>query len=96
MLNIVIPMAGAGSRFAKAGFKDPKPLIDVNGVPMIKVVIDNLTPDVAHRFIFICQNDHISKYQLKSRLEEWAPGCEIIGIDGITQGAACTVLRVVT
>ena len=33
-MNIVIPMAGAGSRFSKAGFKTPKPLIDVQGKPM--------------------------------------------------------------
>lgn len=44
MLQIIVPMAGAGSRFAVAGYKDPKPLIPVHGVPMIKVVIDNLTP----------------------------------------------------
>ena len=42
MINIVIPMAGAGSRFANAGFKDPKPLIKINDIPMIKIVIDNL------------------------------------------------------
>ena len=35
MINIVIPMAGAGSRFAKAGYKNPKPFIDVLGKPMI-------------------------------------------------------------
>lgn len=46
MLQIIVPMAGAGSRFAVAGYKDPKPLIPVHGVPMIKVVIDNLTPNV--------------------------------------------------
>ena len=44
MLNIVVPMAGAGSRFAVAGYAAPKPLIPVHSVPIIKVVIDNLTP----------------------------------------------------
>ena len=42
MLNIVIPMAGAGSRFAREGYVDPKPLIPVEGVPMIRLVIENL------------------------------------------------------
>lgn len=92
MLNIVIPMAGRGSRFATAGYQDPKPLIPVNGVPMIKVVIDNLRPAQAHRFIFICQQAHIAAYDLDARLRQWAPGAELIGIDGITEGAACTVL----
>lgn len=92
MLNIVIPMAGAGSRFAKNGYKDPKPLIPVHGVPMIKLVVDNLRPAVPHRFIFICQNAHIAAYGLTEKLADWAPGSIMIGIDGVTEGAACTVL----
>jgi dTDP-glucose pyrophosphorylase len=92
MLNIVVPMAGAGSRFAKAGFKDPKPLIQVNGVPMIKLVIENLLPSRNHRFIFICQKTHIDSYSLQEKLSEWAPGCVVVGLDGLTEGAACTVL----
>ena len=93
MLNIVIPMAGAGSRFAREGYKDPKPLIPVHGTPMIKVVIDNLRPSRPHRFIFICQTSHIYAYGLEEKLKLWAPDCIIIGIDGITEGAACTVLK---
>ena len=41
-MNIIIPMAGAGSRFAKVGYTFPKPLIDVKGKPMIQVVTENL------------------------------------------------------
>lgn len=92
MLNIVIPMAGAGSRFALAGYEDPKPLIPVNGMPMINLVIKNLTPKRTHRFIFICQKNHIDTYELEKKLSEWAPGCIVIGIDGLTDGAARTVL----
>lgn len=92
MLNIVIPMAGAGSRFAQEGYVDPKPLIPVHGQPMIKVVIDNLRPKCAHRFIFICQRTHVAAYGLKEKLYAWAPGCSIIELDGLTEGAACTVL----
>lgn len=93
MLNIVIPMAGAGSRFSSAGYSLPKPLILVNGMPMIQVVINNLRPVQNHRFIFICQNEHIKTYGLIDRLHEWSPGSIIIGIDGLTEGAACTVLK---
>jgi dTDP-glucose pyrophosphorylase len=92
MLNIVIPMAGAGSRFAAKGYVDPKPLIKVNGVPMIRVVIQNLKPAEPHRFIFICQQSHLEAYALKSKLEEWAPGCAVVTVNGLTEGAACTVL----
>lgn len=92
MLNIVIPMAGAGSRFAKAGYKDPKPLIPVDGVPMIRLVIENLRPSRAHRFVFICQEAHVAAYGLREKLTAWAPGCEIVGLNGLTEGAACSVL----
>ena len=91
-LTIVIPMAGRGSRFADAGYKDPKPLIPVRGVPMIKLVIDNLRPSRPHRFVFICQREHVAAYGLEPRLAAWAPGCAIVQLDGVTEGAACSVL----
>lgn len=92
MLNIVVPMAGAGSRFAKAGYTDPKPLIPVHGQPMIRVVIRNLAPAQEHRFVFVCQREHVERYGLREKLGEWAPGSEVIEIDGLTEGAAVTVL----
>jgi dTDP-glucose pyrophosphorylase len=92
MLNIVIPMAGAGSRFRVAGYTDPKPLIQVHGCPMIELVIRNLTPMARHRFIFICQNEDIKKYGLDKKLSEWAPNCIVVKLNGLTEGAACTVL----
>lgn len=92
MINIVIPMAGHGSRFSKAGYKDPKPLILVNGKPMIQLVIENLKPSKEHRFIFICQAEHLKNYPLRALLEEKAPGCKIIEVSQVTEGAACTVL----
>ncbi len=92
MLNIVIPMAGRGSRFADAGYELPKPLIDVNGKPMIEVVTNNIRPNREHRFIYICQEEHLKKYNLESELNRMSPGCQIITIDHITEGAACTVL----
>lgn len=92
VMNIVIPMAGAGSRFAKAGYTDPKPLISIHGVPMIEMVINNLRPACPHQFIFICQRTHVAAYDLASMLERHAPGSELIQLDGLTEGAACTVL----
>lgn len=92
MLNIVIPMAGRGSRFAKAGYELPKPLIDVNGRPMIEVVTRNIAPKCEHRFIYICQQEHLEKYALAEKLEEISPNCAIVTVDHITEGAACTVL----
>lgn len=92
MINIVIPMAGRGSRFSKAGYEMPKPLIDVAGKTMIERVIDNIKPESEHRFVFICQKEHMEKYALDEKLRSAAPGCEIVPIEYITEGAACTVL----
>lgn len=93
MLNIVVPMAGRGSRFADAGFTDPKPLIKINGKYMIQVVINNLKPAQPHRFIFVCQNSHVVDYELEKVFAEVCDDYRIVGIDGITEGAAVTVLK---
>jgi dTDP-glucose pyrophosphorylase len=85
-------MAGHGSRFSKAGYIVPKPLIPVLGRPMIELVIDNLKPSCNHRFIFICQEQHLRNYPLRALLEARAPSCEIIEVGAVTEGAACTVL----
>lgn len=92
MLNIVIPMAGRGSRFAKAGYTLPKPLIPVHGIPMIQVVCNNLKPDREHRFIFLCLKEHVEEHSIDRQLLEMGPSSEIVIVDQVTEGAACTVL----
>ena len=93
MLNIVIPMAGRGHRFAQEGFKDPKPLIDIKGKRMIEVVINNLKVTCDHRFIFVCQGAHVRAYDFYSIFEKVTDKFEVVEIDGITDGAAVTVLK---
>lgn len=92
MINIVVPMAGRGSRFSKAGYSLPKPLLPVFGRPMIEVVIENLRPQQAHRFIFICQREHLAAHDLENTLLRAGPDTRIVPIDYVTEGAACTVL----
>lgn len=92
-MNVVIPMAGKGSRFVQAGYTFPKPLIPVhnmNGKPMIQMVVENL--NVNAKFIYIVQKEHYDAYNLKTLLNLITPNCEIICIDEVTEGAACTVL----
>jgi HAD superfamily hydrolase (TIGR01509 family) len=89
-LNILIPMAGAGSRFEQAGYTFPKPLIEVNGKPMIQVVVENLNIDA--NYIYVVQKSHREKYNLDTMLNLITPGCKIVEVDGITEGAACTAL----
>ena len=89
-LNVLIPMAGAGSRFEKAGYSFPKPLIEVEGKPMIQVVVDNLNYESNH--IFLVQRLHREKYNLDSLLPLITKKCDILEVNGITEGAACTTL----
>ena len=100
MLNLVIPMAGRGKRFADAGYTDPKPFVDVMGVPMIHRVLDNM-PRFSNLHL-ICLEEHEDR--LNDVMVDWQlsrPTTEMLHysstnifihpIDGITEGAACTV-----
>ncbi len=89
-MNVLIPMAGAGSRFQQAGYTFPKPLIEVEGKPMIQVVVDNLNIDAT--FIYVVQKEHREKYNLDTLLNLITPNCKIVEVDGLTEGAACTTL----
>lgn len=89
-MNVLIPMAGAGTRFQQAGYTFPKPLIEINGKPMIQVVVDNINIDA--NYIFVVQKSHRQKYNLDTLLKLITPNCKIVEVDGITEGAACTTL----
>ena len=89
-MNVLIPMAGAGSRFQQAGYTFPKPLIDVRGKPMIQVVAENL--NVEATFVYVVQKEHREKYNLDTLLNLITPNCKIVEVDGVTEGAACTTL----
>jgi len=89
-MNVLIPMAGAGKRFEEMGYSFPKPLIDVDGKPMIQVVVDSLNIDA--KYIYVVQKEHYEKYNLKHLLNLISPNCEIVQIDEMTEGAACTTL----
>lgn len=91
-LNIVIPMAGRGSRFRDVGYTVPKPLIPVHGRPMCEIVIANLRPKRPHRFVFLCLAEHLKDYRLEEQLQKWSPGAVVVPVGEVTQGAACTVL----
>lgn len=91
MINIVIPMAGAGSRFAKAGYEKPKPFIDVDGKPMIVRVLENLKYQDA-RYILIARKEHIEKEKELVVQIEKEFNAIFIPINKLTEGTACTVL----
>jgi HAD superfamily hydrolase (TIGR01509 family) len=89
-LNVLIPMAGAGSRFEQVGYTFPKPLIEVKGKPMIQIVVENLNLEA--NYIYVVQKTHREKYNLDTLLNLITPGCKIVETNGLTEGAACTAL----
>jgi dTDP-glucose pyrophosphorylase len=86
-MNILIPIAGLGSRFPNHSF--PKPLIDINGKPMIQAAIDSLA--VEGNLIFIVRSQHIQQYKIDQQLRS-IYDCQIISVDHLTEGPACTAL----
>ncbi len=90
-INIVIPMAGNGSRFKQAGYEKPKPFIDVNGLPMIEIVIKNLEcPDA--NFILIARKEDVEKEEAASKYLIEKYGVKFIYVNSLTEGASCTIL----
>ncbi len=92
-INIVMPMAGLGSRFIKAGITTPKPLIEVHGKPMFKWAAESLPFARAKDFIFIMRQEHVNSHHLDEKVQKAFPGSRIVIIDEVTEGAACTVLK---
>lgn len=89
-LNVLIPMAGLGSRFKDAGYVFPKPLVEVDGKPMIQAVVESL--GVNATYTYIVQKEHYEKYNLSYLLNLITPNCNIVQVDGVTEGAAVTCL----
>jgi len=94
-MNIVMPMAGSGSRFTNAGYVVPKPLIDVRGRPMYAWAMDSLPLSLAKRVIFICLAEHLRDRALADDIRARYAALDpvIISLDHVTQGQACTVLE---
>ena len=92
MINLVIPMAGKGQRFRDAGYKDPKPFINVAGKMMIERVLDNLALECNHQTTLIAQKKFLSEHPKKIEFIESEYNCKFFLIDEHTNGTACTLL----
>jgi hypothetical protein len=86
--TLVLPMAGRGSRFSQVGYDLPKPLLDINGKPMIIQAVDCLPK--SDNNIFVCLEEHINMYNIDSILHDYYPNCNIKSINKVTNGQACT------
>lgn len=95
MINILIPMGGRGQRFKNAGYKKTKPLIDVNGKPMIQIVIDNIKLNNS-RFIFLVSKDDVAEYSIDKTLKSLSSNCIVIEenpLDRLGAAKACLLAK---
>lgn len=88
-LQIVVPMAGEGRRFAEAGYTTPKPLIPVGRVPMVVRAVQELP--AAQRVVFVVRREHVQEHQVDRVLREHLPNARIVVVDRLTDGQAVTV-----
>ena len=86
--TLILPMAGKGSRFAEEGYDLPKPLLDVDGLPMILQAVDCL-PESDNN-VFICLQDHVDNFDIDKTLKNYFLNTEVISINETTEGQACT------
>lgn len=89
-LQIVVPMAGLGSRFSNVGYDKPKPFIDVLGKTMIERVLDNLKVEGA-RYILLARKEHMEAEPDLVRQLTARGDVTFVAVDKVTEGAACTI-----
>lgn len=91
-MHIIIPMSGIGKRFLNAGYYEPKPLIEIDGMPIIEHVV-NLFPGETN-FTFICNQEHLSTTNMRQILKRIAPDGEVIAIVPHKKGPVFAVAQV--
>ena len=92
-LHIIMPMAGEGSRFAKAGWKTPKPLIELKGIPLFQRAISSVAIDgVDMKYSFIVRQEHIDNQHIDLLIKDILPEARIFSVKKTTRGAVETCL----
>lgn len=92
-LHIIMPMAGEGSRFLKEGWRTPKPLIQLDRVPLFKRAIGSVAIDgLTMKYSFIVRQEHIDNYGIDRSIREILPDANIFSVEKTTRGAVETCL----
>ena len=92
-LHIIMPMAGEGSRFSQAGWTTPKPLIELNGLPLFRHAISSVqAEDIPMKYSFIVRQNHIDEYAIDKGIQAFLPEANIFAVQQTTRGAVETCL----
>ncbi len=84
-------MAGRGERYSKRGYTTPKPLIPVNGTPMVIKAVNDLPK--ADKHVFVLLEEHVQQYSIDKSIREHLPEAIFIPLSEVTEGQACTCLK---
>lgn len=92
MINLIMPMAGAGSRFLNKSIRIPKPLIDLKGKPFFYRSIQSLSSEIKiQQIVFIILKEHVDNFSLDQKIKEFYPDSQIIIIDTLLNGPVFSV-----
>ena len=86
--TLILPLAGRGNRFQLKGYTKPKPLLDINGIPMIIQSVKNIP--MCSKYIFVCLEEHIKNHQIDNKIKQYYPDSNVISINEVTNGQATT------
>lgn len=90
--NILIPMAGLGSRFIKEGFKVPKQIINIKDKHLIDISLDCLNYKDCN-LIFVLRDEHVYNHHMDELLiKKFGDDISIVVLDQLTDGSVCSCL----
>jgi len=95
MVNVLIPMAGAGSRFVKQGIKSPKQLLTVRGKHVLDISLESMLgwQNDYGNLIFIVRDEQVYNFHIDKVLrQKYGNDIKIITTDGLTEGSVCSCL----
>ena len=93
-VNLVFPMAGAGTRFLGDNFDCPKPLIDIDGLPFFKRAADSLVGHVkCERMVFVVLKEHVEKFEIDEKIHSYYPNAKIVQLPEVLPGALMTAIE---
>ena len=86
--TLILPMAGRGSRFENEGYVLPKPMLEVDNLPMVLQAV-NCLPESENN-VFICLKNHVDDFNIDKEIINYFPNTKIVSINKTTEGQACT------
>ncbi len=90
-MRVLIPMAGRGERFARENYPAPKPVLPIDGYPMVVKAAIDLPKGSEYTFVML--EEHITKHGIDATIKKFIPEAEFVVLDKVTEGQACTCIE---